>query len=275
MLQNCAIFYIHGDNIKSDTNIDLLDIEGSLGRCQLTQPLFYKQNNEYKLLIAQKMSAYTGQCSWQNNSKIYLNCLFDRKEWEKHSIKPSESDDTEIIGHVTDVETDILHVFYTDENGIIHDSSYNVSSEKFIKQAALQQTNLKKISYDSDRQLMYMFTNEMVYQKVKSNSGIFVYEPTYAKTLGDGRIAYYAGKEGTPEQVCIAEVLPDETLYMSLLVGVDSRSVYERIRSQLAPKPKPIEPNVETTEMPQTASRLSFQTTSFILIMVLLCSIFR
>ncbi|VDK87325.1 unnamed protein product [Litomosoides sigmodontis] len=229
MLQNCAIFYILGDNIKPGSKIDLSEIEGSFGRCQSAQPLFYKKNNEYQLLIAQKMSVYTGQCLWQDNSEVYLNCLFDRKQWKKHSVKPSPSDDTEIIGHVTDVDTNILHVFYTDENGIIYDSSYNISSEKFIKQAALQQKNLKKLSYDPDRQLMYMLTNEMVYQKVKSNFGFFVYEPTYAKTLGDGRVAYYAGKEGNPVQVCIAEVQPDETLYMSLLVGVDSKSVEEKL----------------------------------------------
>ncbi|VBB32977.1 unnamed protein product [Acanthocheilonema viteae] len=100
MLQNCAIFYILGDNIKANSNIDLSDIEGSL---------------EYQLVIAQKMSIYTGQCLWQNNSEFYLNCLFDRKQWKKHSIKPSiNDDDTEIIGHVTDVDADILHVFYID-----------------------------------------------------------------------------------------------------------------------------------------------------------------
>ncbi|VDO36802.1 unnamed protein product [Onchocerca flexuosa] len=114
MLQNCAVFYILGDNIKPHTNINLSKIEGSLNRCQSTKPLFYKRNNEYQLLIAQKMSIYTGQCVWQNNSDVYLSCLFDRKHWKKHSIKPSSSDDTEIIGHITDVDTHILHVFYID-----------------------------------------------------------------------------------------------------------------------------------------------------------------
>ncbi|KAL3986050.1 hypothetical protein ACH3XW_41180 [Acanthocheilonema viteae] len=276
MLQNCAIFYILGDNIKANSNIDLSDIEGSLGRCQSSQPLFYKRNNEYQLVIAQKMSIYTGQCLWQNNSEFYLNCLFDRKQWKKHSIKPSiNDDDTEIIGHVTDVDADILHVFYIDENGILHDSSYNITSENFIKQAVLQQKNLKKLSYDSDRQLMYMLTNEMVYQKVKSNFGIFVYEPTYAKTLGDGRVAYYVGKEGHHEQACIAEVLPYETLHMSLFVGTDRESVHERIRTQLAPMPTPIEPDVQTTMVPMTASRLSFQTVTFVLILLLLSAISR
>lgn len=37
---------------------------------------------------------------------------------------------------------------------------------------------------------MYMFTNEMVYQKVKSNLGIFVYEPTYAKVNNFSRGSY-------------------------------------------------------------------------------------
>ncbi|KAM3716751.1 Expansin-B10 [Dirofilaria immitis] len=224
MLQNCAIFYILGENVKPHININLPKTEGSLNRCQSQKPLFYRRNNEYQLLIAQKMSIFTGQCLWQNNSDVYLSCLFDRKHWKKHSIKPSASDDMEIIGHITDIDTDILHVFYNDENGVIHDSTYNISSEKFIKQATLQQKNLKKLSYDSDRQLMYMFTNEMVYQRVKSNFGIFAYEPTYSKvnnfsrgsyssfsfsnyyyiikkTLGDGRVAYYAGKEGNSEQI--------------------------------------------------------------------------
>ncbi|VDN91617.1 unnamed protein product [Brugia pahangi] len=277
MLQNCAIFYILGENIKSESNIDLFEIEGSLGRCQLTQPLFYRQNNEYQLLIAQKMSVYTGQCIWQNRSDVYLSCLFDRKQWQKHSVKPSTSDDTEIIGHITDVDTNILHVFYNDENGIIHDATYNTSSERFIKQAVLQQKNLKKLSYDSDRQLMYMLTNEMVYQKVKSNFGIFSYEPTYAKTLGDGRIAYYAGKEGIPEQVCIAEVQPDETLYMSLFVGLDDRSsVHERIRAQLAPKTEPNEPDLQTSTIYMAAARPSFHTISSTLFLLFLCTtIFR
>lgn len=300
MLQNCAIFYILGENIKSESNIDLFEIEGSLGRCQLTQPLFYRQNNEYQLLIAQKMSVYTGQCIWQNRSDVYLSCLFDRKQWQKHSVKPSTSDDTEIIGHITDVDTNILHVFYNDENGIIHDATYNTSSERFIKQAVLQQKNLKKLSYDSDRQLMYMLTNEMVYQKVKSNFGIFSYEPTYAKvnkftrgsystfsfsnsyyiikkTLGDGRIAYYAGKEGIPEQVCIAEVQPDETLYMSLFVGLDDRSsVHERIRAQIAPKTEPNEPDLQTSTIYMAAARPSFHTISSTLFLLFLCTtIFR
>uniref|UniRef100_A0A0R3RLF3 DUF4738 domain-containing protein n=1 Tax=Elaeophora elaphi TaxID=1147741 RepID=A0A0R3RLF3_9BILA len=275
MLQNCAVFYILGDDIRPNNNIDLSEIEGSLGRCQSTQPLFYKEDDEYQLMIAQKMSAYTGECRWENSSGVYLNCLFDRKQWKKHSIKPSANDDMEIIGHVTDADTNILHFFYVDENGIIHDSSYNISSEKFIKHAALQQKILKKLSYDSDRQLMYMLTNDMVYQKVKSNFGIFVYEPTYTKTLGDGRVAYYAGKEGSAEQVCITEVLPDETLYMSLFVGADSASIYERIRSQIAPRPSPTEPDLQTTTIPMTATRPSFQITSFLLIVLLLYTISR
>ncbi|EFO21522.1 hypothetical protein LOAG_06966 [Loa loa] len=275
MLQNCAIFYILGDSIKVDSNIDLSEIEGSLGRCQSTQPLFYNQNNEYQLLVTQKMNAYTGQCRWQNHSNIYLSCLFDRKIWQKHSIKPSANDDMELIGHISDVDTDILHVFYTDENGLVHDSTYNISTEKFIKQAVLQQKNLKILSYDSDRKLMYMLTNEMVYQKVKSNFGIFVYEPTYAKTLGDGRVAYYAGKEGSPEQVCIAEELPDEMLYMSLFIGAESKSVHERIRTQLSPKPIPIDPDLQTTTVPMIATRPSFQAIAFVLLMLLLCIIFR
>lgn len=97
----------------------------------------------------------------------------------------------------------------------------------------------------------------------------------YFQTLGDGRVAYYAGKEGNPEQVCIVEVQPDETLYMSLFVGADSRSVYERIRNQLAPKPTPIDPDLQTTTMPMTASRPSFQAISLVLIVLLLNTISR
>lgn len=97
----------------------------------------------------------------------------------------------------------------------------------------------------------------------------------YFQTLGDGRVAYYAGKEGNPVQVCIAEVRPDEALYMSLFVGVDSKSVYERIKTQLAPKPPPIKPDHQTTAKPSLASRLSLHTTSFILILLFLFTISR
>ncbi|VDK89621.1 unnamed protein product [Onchocerca ochengi] len=121
---------------------------------------------------------------------------------------------------------------------------------------------------------MYMLTNEMVHQRVKSNFGIFTYEPTYAKMSSDGRVAYYAGKEGNPEQVCIAEVSHEETLYMSLFVGAGDKSAYERIQNQLAPKPKPIVPD-ETTAMPMTASRPSLQITLFVLLVLLSCNISR
>uniref|UniRef100_A0A915PRB1 Uncharacterized protein n=1 Tax=Setaria digitata TaxID=48799 RepID=A0A915PRB1_9BILA len=85
--------------------------------------------------------------------------------------------------------------------------------------------------------------------------------------LGDGRIAYYAGKEGNQEQVCVTEILPDETLHLSLFVGTTSESTaYERIRNQLLP----VIPDSQTTTPSMTASRLSSQTTSFILLALLL-----
>ncbi|VDM96671.1 unnamed protein product [Thelazia callipaeda] len=238
MFHNCAVFYAVGDNIKPDSDLNFSKIQNLPGRCSSPQPILYRQNNEFRLLIAQKMSAYTGKCKWNQESENYQTCKFDRKHWKRLSVKPFSSDESEIIGYTSDVNTNILHVFFNDENGLVHDSMYNISSEKFIKNAVLQQRNLKKISYDSDRGLMYMLTKEIIYQRVKNDLGVFIYQPTYTKTLGDGRVAYYAGAENVSEQYCIVELSSEDELYMTLFVGSGGRrSVHELIRSQLAPQP--------------------------------------
>lgn len=50
MHQNCAIFYILGDSIKSDSKIDLSEIDGSSRQCRKAQPLFYKHNDGTRIM---------------------------------------------------------------------------------------------------------------------------------------------------------------------------------------------------------------------------------
>ncbi|VDK36710.1 unnamed protein product [Gongylonema pulchrum] len=111
MLQNCAIFYALGDNISQ---INVSQIEGISNRCWGLQPMLYRQRNGYRLMVVQKMSIYTGDCKWDSSSSDYLKCLFERNLWRKTAVKPSSSDDIEVIGHAADLNTDILHVLYVD-----------------------------------------------------------------------------------------------------------------------------------------------------------------
>lgn len=88
--------------------------------------------------------------------------------------------------------------------------------------------------------------------------------------LSDGRVAYYAGVEGKPNQECIAETSPNEELSLTLFVGTGIRSAHERIRAQLSPKPELDVPNLHLTTMAKIAGGSSSSSLSISLALLLL-----
>ncbi|VDK52874.1 unnamed protein product [Gongylonema pulchrum] len=139
---------------------------------------------------------------------------------------------------------------------------------------------------------MYTLRSTVAYQRVHSDHGVFTYKPAHTdlsnfsrgsysafsfsnhyflakKMLTDGRVAYYAGVEGKPEQVCIAETLPDEALHLTLFVGTGSQSAHEKIRAQFSPKPEPTVPDLPMTTMAITRGTATSTSCSILIALLL------
>ncbi|VDK62050.1 unnamed protein product [Anisakis simplex] len=144
---NCLIFFVTGDEI-AEGHFDLSRITDKPGKCKDPKPIFYKQDNEYKILVAQKKSVYTSGCKWEEHQS-YHSCKFSRSAWMKKSVAP-DGDVDEIIGHVTDLNTDILHILYTNEEASMFDAMYNISSQNFVATAKIDEASFKISSFDSD-----------------------------------------------------------------------------------------------------------------------------
>uniref|UniRef100_A0A915A345 Uncharacterized protein n=1 Tax=Parascaris univalens TaxID=6257 RepID=A0A915A345_PARUN len=61
-----------------------------------------------------------------------------------------EGEVDEIVAHVTDIGTDILHVLYKDEKAVMLDGMYNLSSGSFAKNEEFSDSNFKLSSFDTD-----------------------------------------------------------------------------------------------------------------------------
>uniref|UniRef100_A0A0M3II56 Secreted protein n=1 Tax=Ascaris lumbricoides TaxID=6252 RepID=A0A0M3II56_ASCLU len=144
---SCTLFYIIGDELENKP-FDITMVQGLPSGCNDPVPFFYRKDNEYEVLVAQKKSVYLDGCEWQSFDSFH-SCKFSRSEWRKTWVVP-EGEVDEIVAHVTDVNTDILHVLYKDEEAVMFDGMYNLSSGKFAKNEEINDSNFKLSSFDSD-----------------------------------------------------------------------------------------------------------------------------
>uniref|UniRef100_A0A914RRC0 Dipeptidylpeptidase IV N-terminal domain-containing protein n=1 Tax=Parascaris equorum TaxID=6256 RepID=A0A914RRC0_PAREQ len=76
----------------------------------VSEASFDSLREKYEVVVAQKKSVYVDGCEWQSFNSFH-SCKFSRSEWRKTWVVP-EGEVDEIVAHVTDIDTDILHRLY-------------------------------------------------------------------------------------------------------------------------------------------------------------------
>uniref|UniRef100_A0A915B4N9 Signal peptide containing protein n=3 Tax=Parascaris univalens TaxID=6257 RepID=A0A915B4N9_PARUN len=279
---SCTLFYITGDELENK-RFDITALHGLPSGCNDPIPFFYRKDNKYEVVVAQKKSVYVDGCEWQSFNSFH-SCKFSRSEWRKTWVVP-EGEVDEIVAHVTDIDTDILHVLYKDEEAVMFDGMYNLSSGSFVKNEEFSDSNFKLSSFDTDLKRLYYETDRLGYQEVHSDRGIFTFlydhkQLTYfnesdyiafsfsnkfylvKKKYRGNRELYYIGNEENAEQLCISNTANNVALIMQIFVGgeFDDGSIHSRIREQISPKKK----STSTIPYSLTMNLASITTTSTI-----------
>ncbi|MFH4980235.1 hypothetical protein AB6A40_006944 [Gnathostoma spinigerum] len=170
-----------------------------------------------------------------------------------------------IIGYVNDVNSDIVHIIFNDEDEVFRDAIYNISSSKFVLHSTIPFGSVEYMSYDADRRRMYLKASNIEWTPVRNEDGVLYIEPKKRVKLSTLNASddivdfsfsnglyivkkrqnnvdrYYVGSEESEEMVCISESSENDGLVMKFFVTSNERpgSTFSSIRAQLSPRPSP------------------------------------